>query len=830
MQAGACSGVGDRVRIGEDGYGRAAMRTHAQAVVIGGGLVGCSVLYHLAKLGWTDSVLLERDELTSGSTWHAAAGIAGLHDNNNISRLQYYTMRLYEELERETGQGCGIFQPGIIYVAESREREHQLRLQAAKARFFGVEFHELSVAEAEAMHPLADFSGIRCAMFEPDGGNVDPSGVTHAYAKGARMLGVEIHRFTPVTALSQRPDGGWTVTTPKGEIETDVVVNAAGLWGREVARMAGFELPLMTMEHQYFVTETIPEIAALGRRLPSVADRDGEYYSRQEGLGMLVGAYEREGKFWAEDGTPMDFGHELFDADLDRIEANVMRACRRFPVLETAGIKRVINGPMIWSPDSAALMGPVPELRNFYCCNGIIPGFSQSGGLGLSLAQWIVEGEPEMDLFPWDLARYGAWADKAFTRARVFDCYTHRFRIHFPYEERTAGRPVRTRPAYERQKTMGAVFGLSYGWEHPLWFARDGVEPVETYGFERQNWFATVGEECRALRAGVGVIDISNFAKYEVRGAGARDWIDRVVANRTPAEPGRMCLAPLLGARGGVAGEFTVACLAPDHYLMFGSGIAERYHRRFFNKVALPEGVTMNSLTDAWAGFNVAGPKARALLERLTNEDLSNTAFPFLRARRMQVAGIEVVALRVSFTGDLGWELYAAEADQVALYEALLEAGADLGVRPVGSRALLSLRLEKGYGSWGREYSPEYWPQEVGLDRLVKLDKPEFLGRDAYFEVKDRSPRYRLVSFRVEAETADASGGEPIFLPGGDAVGMASSGGYGHTVGASLAMGAIKAEHATPGAEFEIAILGRPHRAELLAEPLFDPGGARLRG
>lgn len=805
------------------------MKTHAQAVVIGGGLVGCSILYHLAKLGWTNSVLFERSELTSGSTWHAAAGIHGLHDNNNISRLQYYTMQLYKQLEAETGQGCGIFQPGALYLAQTRDREHQLRIQAAKARYFKVDFHELTVAEAQKLHPLVDFDGIRCIMYEPDGGNVDPSGVTHAYAQGARQRGAEIHRFTPVIETNPRADGGWDVVTPKGTVHAEVVVNAAGLWAREVAKLAGVELPLMTMEHQYFVTETIPEIAALGRRLPSIADRDGEYYLRQEGLGLLVGAYERGGKFWAEDGTPLDFGHELLPDDLERISENVLRACKRVPVLDGAGIKRVINGPMIWSPDSAALYGPVPELRNYFCCNGIIPGFSQSGGLGMLMAQWIVEGEPEMDLFPWDLARYGSWANKAFTKARAHDCYAHRFKIHFPYEEREAGRPVRTRPAYERQKAMGAVFGLNYGWEHPLWYAPKGMAPVETYGFERQNWFQPVGEECKALRHGVGIIDVSNFAKYEVKGQGSAAWLDRIVANRVPTVIGKSCLTPLIGKRGGIAGDFTVTKRGEDHFMIFGSGMAERYHSRYFNAVPRPAGVAMRSLTDAWAGFNVAGPKARELLQRLTNADLTNEAFPFMNSRQLTVAGVDAVALRVSFTGDLGWELYVAEANQLALYDALLAAGADLGVRPVGGRALLSLRIEKGYGSWGREYSPEYWPQETGFDRLIKLDKPDFLGRDAYLALKDKPAREKLIMLQVEANGADAVGGEPIFTLDGEPVGRVSSGAYGHFVGASLALGYIKTELVKPGADFDVAILGKPHRAKLLAEPLFDPKGLRLR-
>ena len=806
------------------------MKTHTQVVVIGGGLVGCSILYHLAKLGWTDVVLLERDELTSGSTWHAAANIHGLHDNNNISKLQYYTMKLYKQLEVETGQSCGVFQAGSLYLAQTEAREHQLRLQEAKARYFKTGFYEVSRDEAERLHPLVNFDGIRCIMFEPDGGNVDPSGVTQAYAAGARLMGAQIHRFIPVTATIQQPDGSWIVETPKGNIHTQWVVNAAGLWGREVGRLAGIELPLLPTEHQYFVTESIAEIADLGRRLPSVADRDGEYYLRQEGNGLLVGAYERDMRFWAEDGTPQGFGHELFADDLGRIEDNMLRAIDRVPAIGNAGIKRVINGPMIWSPDGSALYGPVPELRNYFCCTGIIPGFSQSGGLGLMSAQWMIHGEPEYDMFAWDLARFGDWADKGFTKARVRDQYTNRFKIHFPYEEREAGRPMRTRPAYEMQKEMGAVFGLNFGWEHPLWFAPKGVAPVESYGFTRQPWFDHVGAEVKALRTDVGIIDISNFAKYEVKGPGAADWLDRIIANRVPAQIGRSCLTPLLGERGGIAGDFTVTKLGEDNFFMIGSGMAERYHQRFFNALSRPFSVTFTSKTNALCGVNVAGPASRTLLSRLTQADFSDEAFPFMRSLHLTIAGLDAVAIRMSFTGDLGWEIYVAEADQVKLYSAMMETGRDLGVRPVGSRALLSLRVEKGYGSWGREYSPEYWPQEVGLDRLIKMEKPDFLGKTAYAKLAGLQPREKLVMIEVDATIADASGGEPVFLPDGTSVGRVTSGAYGFSVGKSLALGFVASAHAVPETELSIAVLGLHHRGVILAEPAFDPKGERLRG
>ncbi|MEM7319563.1 MAG: FAD-dependent oxidoreductase [Pseudomonadota bacterium] len=804
------------------------MKTHAQAVVIGGGVIGCSILYHLAKLGWTDVVLLERDELTSGSTWHAAANIHGLHDNNNVTRIQHYTMNLYKKLEKETGQGCGVFQSGSLYLAQTEAREHQLRLQEAKAQLYGLNFYEVSREQALDLHPLAQFDDIRCIMFEPDGGNVDPSGVTMAYATGARQMGATVERFCPVTGTEQQADGSWIVRTPKGDIHTQWVVNAGGLWGREVAALAGITLPLQPTEHQYFVTESIAEVAALGRRLPSIADRDGEYYFRQEGNGLLIGAYEKDMKFWAESGTPQGFGHELFADDLDRIMDNVIRATERVPVAATAGVKRVINGPMIWSPDANALWGPVPELENYFCCTGIIPGFSQSGGLGLLAAQWMIEGEPQYDMFTWDLARFDDWVDSAFTKARVRDQYQHRFAIHFPNEERAAGRPARRRPAFQMQQDMGAVFGLNSGWEHPLWFS-DQPGTRDTNGFTRQNWWGPVGREVRMLRDSVGVIDISNFANYEIQGPGAYDWLNRFAANTIPTETGRSCLTPLIGVRGGIAGDFTITKVDDDSYMMVGSGMAERYHRRFFNMIDLPDGTLFESVTNQITGFNVAGPRSRDMLQRLTNADLSNDAFRFMRSRTIEVAGVTCLAIRVSFTGDLGWELHCAQQDQVRLFTALVDTARELGGGPVGGRALGSLRIEKGYGSWGREYSPEYWPQEVGLSRLIKLDK-DFLNKSAYLKIRDNTPREVLSVFELEAtHDADASGGEPVFLPDGTPVGRVTSGAYGYSVGKSLAIGFADPRVAGPGTTVEIYVLGKPHRAKILAEPPFDPTGKKLR-
>ncbi|MGI9315931.1 MAG: GcvT family protein [bacterium] len=808
------------------------MKTHAEVVVIGGGLVGCSILYHLTKLGWTDVVLLERNELTSGSTWHAAANTHGLHDNNNISRLQYYTMKVYEELEAETGQSCGLHHPGSIYLACTDDRVHQLRIQAAKAHAFDADFYEISLDEARELHPLLNLDNVKCAMYEPMAGHVDPSGVTHAYAHGARKNGAEIHRFTPVIETNPRPDGSWDVVTEKGSIHAQHVVNAAGLWGREVARLAGLELPLMTMEHQYFVTDEIPEIAALDRELPAVADRDMEYYLRQEGKGLLVGAYEKDGRFWAENGTPLDFGHDLLPEDLDRITDNVMRACDRIPALAEAGVKQVINGPMIWSPDSSALLGPARGLKNYWCCNGIIPGFSQSAGLGLTLAQWIVEGEPELDMFPWDVTRFGDWATKDYAKARALDTYSTRFSIHFPNEERAAGRPLKKRPVYTMQKEMGAVFGFSFGYEHPHWYAPEGVPQEDEFTFERPRWFEVMGQEAQTLRTSVGVVDTSNFAKYLITGANARQWLDKIIANHVPKENGRTCLTPLLGLRGGLAGDFTVARLEDDKLFMIGSGVAEDYHRRLFDQYLPAEGVSFESRTQAMCGFNVAGPNARKLMESMTKMSWGNDDLRFMRNRVINFDGYDVIVIRVSFTGDLGYEMYVEEEHQLKLYQTIFSHGKDLGVKPVGSRALGSMRIEKGYGSWSREYSPEWYPTESRMDFLVKTEKPEFHGRDAYMKIKDQPPRQLMCNFQIDTkpgkEGADAWGGEAIFR-NGKYVGRVTSGSYSFTFNTSVAIGYVDADQAQPGDDFEVAVLGIPTKARLLEKPLFDPDGVKLR-
>ncbi len=801
------------------------MKTHARVAVIGGGVVGCSILYHLTKLGWRDVVLLERSELTSGSTWHAAGGVHTLNSDPNVAKLQDYTIRLYREIEEISGQSCGAHLTGGLLLAGTPERLDFLKTTRARGRYLGLESELISVAEAKALHPLIDERHFTGALFDPCEGHVDPSGVTHAYAKAARLGGAEIYRFTPVTGMRARSGGGWHLDTPKGRIEAEIVVNAGGLWAREVGRMVGIELPVQAMEHQYLVTDSVPEVAARDTELPHCIDFEAEVYMRQEGEGMVLGTYEQACRPWAERTTPADFGHELLTPDLDRIAPSLEVAFEHFPALAEAGIKRVINGPFTFAPDGNPLVGPVPGLRDYYVACGVMAGFSQGGGVGLMLANWIVEGDPGSDIFAMDVARFGDYATPAYTRAKVRENYTRRFSIIYPNEDLPAARPLRTTPVYDRLKAAGAVFGAAYGLEHALWFAPSNTVAAETPTYRRSNAFAAVGEECRAVRNAVGLLEIANFAKYEVTGPAAEGWLDRLLAGRLPPL-GRLALSPMLNPKGRLMGDFTVARLGADRFHIFGSGIAEAFHRRWF-AAHLPEmGVALRSITSALGGFAIAGPKSREVLARVCGEEMSANAFPFRSVREMDVGLVPALVARISFTGELGYEIYAPLDAQVALYEALIEAGADLGLRHFGGRALNSLRLEKGFGAWTREYTPDVTPAEAGLMPFVDLQKPDFIGRAA---VADGAAKLGRVTLVVDADDADAWSDEPV-LHDDKVVGFVTSGGYGHCVEKSIALAYVPPELAKPDLKFEVEILGEMRPARSAAAALYDPTGSRMRG
>lgn len=805
------------------------MKTHTRAVVIGGGVVGVSVLYHLAKLGWSDVVLVERSELTSGSTWHAAGGMHTINGDTNMSYLQSYTVKIYEELERESGLSCGIHRVGCLYVAANEQCHDYFKMERARARHLGLDLEFVSMDEVKKINPLIDTKHFISALFDPNDGHVDPSSVTNAYAKAARNKGAEIYRNTPVMELKPTPSGGWLVVTPQGTIETEVVINAAGLWGREVGALVGLNLPIMPMEHMYVVTNDIPEVAALGHEIPMSIDFDGESYLRQEGKGLLIGTYEKAARHWSVDGTPQSFGHELLENDLDRITDAMAIAMERYPCLVDGGIKRIINGPMIFAPDGNPIIGPVRGLRNYFVATGVMAGFSQAGGVGLAVAQWVIDGEPGMDVFAMDVARFGDHVNKSYVLEKTMENYRRRFTITCPNEELPGARPLKTSPVYDRLKAEGAVFGATNGWEYPLWFAPKGVEPVEKPSFRRSNAFPYVAAECKAVREQVGLFETSSYAKFEVAGKGASAFLDKLMTNKLPSKDGRAGLCPMLTPKGQVLGDLTVTRLSAERYLLIGSPTATEYYMRWFQShLPAEDNVTVRDVTADWMGFSLTGPKTREVLSQLTTEDLSHGAFPFLAARQMTVGLAEALVIRVSFTGELGFEIYCEPKFQRHILDRLLAAGAAHGLRLCGVRALNSLRLEKGYGSWGREFSVDYNAAEAGIEKLTKVDKGEFIGRTAAQEAFQAGARRKLAIMAVDVAETDPIGNEPV-LQNGKVIGRLTSAGYGHTVGTAIALSYLPADLAKPGGKVEIEVLGEMRPATILAEPPYDPSGARMR-
>jgi dimethylglycine dehydrogenase len=803
------------------------VKSHAQVVVIGGGVVGCSVLYHLTRFGWQDVVLIERSELTSGSTWHAAGGFHTLNADTNMAALQGYTIRLYKELEEVSGQPCGLHHVGGLTIATDEERLDFLKAERAKHRYMELDTRLVGPEEIRDLSPITNTEGLLGALYDPLDGHLDPYGTTHAYAKAARNQGAEIYLRDRVVELNQRSDGTWDVITEQGAINAEKVVNAAGLWAREVGEMAGVYLPLHPMEHQYLVTDDIPEVYERDQELPHVMDAAGENYLRQEGRGLVIGIYEQACEHWAVDGTPWDFGNELLPDKLDRIAEPLEHAYHRYPCLAKAGIKRVINGPFTFAPDGNPLVGPVPELPGYWVACAVMAGFSQGGGVGLTLAEWMVEGEPSRDVFAMDVARFGDHCTPAYTRATVKQNYQRRFAVPYPNEELPAGRPLHTTAAYGFFKAQNAVYGHGYGLEHVNYFAAAGETPLEIPTFRRSNAFPRVKEECLAVRGAVGINEIHNFGKYEVTGPDAEAWLNRLLANRTPRQ-GHIVLTPMLSPKGRLIGDFTVAKLGDERFRLTASYAAQAYHMRWFHHHLPKTGVAIRNVSLAQVGFQIAGPNARTLLGRVATEDVSNPSLPFLAVRELEVGLAPAVVARISYTGDLGYEIYVAPEHQVALYQTLEAAGRDLGLTPFGMRAMMSLRLEKSFGAWLREYKPDYTAAETGLDRFISFGKNDFVGRDAATRERDRPPGRRLCTFEVDASDADVWADEPIWKDD-EVVGFVTSGGYAHASEKSVALGFVPAEMVEDGAAFDIEILGEKRPAMLIIEPLFDPRGERLR-
>lgn len=805
------------------------MKTTAQVVVIGGGVVGCSVLYHLTKLGWRDVMLVERSELTSGSTWHAAGGFHTLNADTNMAALQGYTINLYKELEQITGMSCGLHHVGGITIACDRDRFDYLKAERAKHRYMGLHTEIVGPEEIRKLSPITNTDGVLGGLYDPLDGHLDPSGTTHAYAKAARLQGAEIVLRNPVTGLTQRPDGTWTVHTQQGDIHAEHVVNAAGLWAREVGEMAGVYLPLHPMEHQYFVTNDIPEVYNSPTELPHVMDPAGESYLRQEGRGLVIGIYEQKCVPWAVDGTPWNFGHELLNDDHDRVADQLAYACERYPCLGRAGIKRTINGPFTFAPDGNPLVGPVPGLSNFWSACAVMAGFSQGGGVGLALAQWMIDGETPQNLYAMDVARFGTYCTKPYTRMKVIENYQRRFSISYPNEELPVGRPLQTTPAYGVWKAQRAVFGSSFGMEHVNYFAPKGQPLFETPSFRRSNAFKPTAAECRAVREAVGINEIHNFGKYLVTGPGAVDWLNYVMANKVPAV-GKMALTPMLSPKGKIIGDFTLSRLAETTVMLTASFSAQAYHMRWFQKHLPKDGsVNIDNISVKRLGFQIAGPRARDVLAAVTTADVSNAAFPFLSVRQFDIGPIPATVCRVTYTGDLGYEIYVDAAHQIALYELLTAAGKAHGMKPFGMRAMMSLRLEKSFGSWLREFRPDFTAAETGLDRFIAWQKTgDWIGRSVAEAERANPPKNRLATFVVKATDADVKGDEPIYHKG-EIVGYVTSGGYAHYVKKSVAIGMVDRRLIKDGARFEIEILGEKRPAVLVTQALLDPEGLRMR-
>ncbi len=802
------------------------MKTHARVVIVGGGIAGCSLLYHLTKRGWRDVVLIEKAELTAGSTWHAAGLTPHFEVGLNLSRIHKYSTELYERLEAETGQATGFHKVGSIRITKTKGRVDQFKLLAGQAKNIDLPFHVLSPEEIKKIHPLISLKDIIAGAYTPADGYIDPSSVTNALAKGARDNGAEIYRHTKVTGMHRTPAGEWVVETEKGTIHCQILVNAAGTWARDVGKMIGLNLPIVSMEHQYLVTENIPEVIEYGREFPVLRDPDASFYMRQENRGVIFGPYEPEGKPWAVDGIPAQFGMDLLPPDIDRIESIVDMAMERAPMLAKAGIKRVVNGPIPHTPDGNPLIGPVAGLPGYWCQCGFSVGIAQGGGAGKYLADWIVDGEPEMDMYEFDPRRFGPYATLDYTVERACEVYKYMYAVTYPGEERPAGRPAKQTPIYDRLKAQGAVFEARFGWERASWFAPKGVS--ESLTFRRTEAFDHVAAECKAVRERAGLLDLSGFSKFEVSGPGAYAYLDHLCANRPPKKIGGVILTQFLTPKGRIAGEGTLARLGEDRFYLVTAAITHLIDRDWLERHMPKEGVRLEDVTLRDGALVLSGPKSRAVLSKLTRTDLSNGAFPWMSAQEVEVANVPVRALRVSYVGELGWELHHNIAYQARLYDALMEAGKEFGIANFGMRATNSMRLEKAYRALGTELTEEVTPLDAGLERLVKMEGRDFIGRGALEAAGKATPKWKLVVLDVDAKDADAFTNGPIFADGAY-VGVVASGGYGHHVKKSIALAYVEPDLAKTGAKLQIDILGDLRPATVCEGALYDPKNERLR-
>ena len=802
------------------------VKSHYRAVVIGGGVVGASVLYHLARFGWSDVALIERAELTAGSTWHAAAGFHALNADPNVAALQDYTIKLYREIEAESGQNAGLHMTGGVNMASDPQRWEWLKSAWAVFQSVGIETARLvSPEEIKQICPIVDVSDVLGGLYDSNEGHLDPYGTTHAYAGAAKKRGAEIILRNRVVELKQRADGGWDVVTEKGTIVAEHVVNAGGLWAKQVGLMAGVDLPVAPMEHHYFVTEDIPEVAALDKELGLAVDLDGFSYLRQERKGVLLGVYEQNPKHWNMDGAPWDYGIELIPEDIDRISPELSKAFQRFPCLAKAGIRKWVNGAFTFTPDGNPLVGPVRSLKNYWVACGVMAGFSQGGGVGKSLAEWMIYGEPEADIFGMDIARYGAFAaNREYLRQTTAQFYARRFVMTFPNERLPAGRPLKRPGAHDGMTAAGCEWTASWGLEIPAYFAPMGFREETT--LKRSNAFDIVGDEVRQVRRAAGLVDTTAFSRYAVSGPGAEAWLDRLLACRLP-KPGRAKLAPMLGHDGRLKGDLTVINWGGGEYWIMGSYYLREFHMRWF-EAQRADGVSITDISDAVSGFLVTGPNARKIVERTTHQDVSAEALPFMACGEFDIGMVRARVARLSIAGELGFEINCPATLHSTLRETLLAAGGDIGLAEVGYYALGSLRLEKSFGIWSREFTQGYTPGQTGLDRFIAFDKTDFIGREAALKEREAGVSRRIVTLEVDAVDADASGFEPVWHKG-RRLGFVTSGGYGYTVGKSVALALVDDDFAGEGTELSVHIVGIERPARVIAASPYDPEGKAMR-
>jgi len=801
------------------------METHAKVVIIGGGVVGCSILFHLAKFGLKDCILLERKELTSGSSWHAAGNVHVISSDPNISRLMAYTIKLYKEIEETSGHSTGFKPSGGFYLASNEIWADYLKRERSKARYMGLDQEFISLEEVAKMNPLIDPKRYISALWDPIDAEIDPSGVTYAFAKAAKVHGAKYYNNTVVKDTKQKLNGTWDVITDKGNINAEIVINAGGLWAREVSQMAGINLPVQPMEHHYLITEAIPEIEAMGegKRLPVGTDFEGNIYFRQEGKGMLLGTYEPKSTPWKVKGTPMDFGHELLEPKLDNIQDRLAIGFERMPALEKAGIKNIVNGPFTFGPDGSPLIGPVPGLKNYWVAVGVMAGFCQGGGVGKCIAEWIIDGEPSIDVWAMDVARFGDYASPQYGTIKSSENYERRFIMTFPNETLPKGRKQKTTALYDRFVSMGAVMGDSFGLESVLWFADNPTDAYEEPTIKRSRSHEYVSKEVKNVRENVGVIEVANFSKHEFQGPDARNFLDYVLAGRIP-KPGRICLNPMLTPKGKLYGDLTVACLNENRFIIFGSGAVQEMHRRWFESHLKDFNVVYKNRSDDFHGLALSGPKSRELLQKLVRENISNENFKFRDVKEMYVAGVPAIVNRISFTGELGYEIYVAPQFLLKLFEEMELVGKEFGLKPFGGRALMSMRLEKNWGAWTLDYRPDFTAKESSLDVFINWNK-EFIGKES---AKKDNSSLKLTPLIVETDDIDVCNNEAV-MKDGKSIGYVTSGGFAHYVNKSIAFSYLDKNILNSDKKIQVEINGNFFNCLIIKEPLYDPSGKKMR-